>query len=260
MRTTAVQLDSRRTLCAGAFTLVELLVVMAVIAVLAGIGIPALKGLGGTNDQGAATRQLLDDLAYARLKAINDRTTVYVVFASDQIIRQPWNSAQKKEIARYANLQYTSYALFAKRRLGDQPGPGTAHYITDWRTLPEGVFIPTNKFNFQDEPRRMEQPIALRTLKHELIPFPKATNNAIPLPVVAFDYQGRLKQLDDVILPLERGTIIYPQEQDPNSIDAAEVIETPKSNYTNNPAIRIDWLTGRARAVDPEKMDYAALY
>lgn len=243
-----------------AFSLIELLVVMAVIAILAGIGLPALKGLGGTTDISAATRQLMDDLGYARLKAINDRTTVYVVFVSEQILRQPWNAQQKREIAKYANLQYTSYALFAKRTLGDQPGPGTPRFITEWRTLPAGTFIPTNKFDFAQEPKRMQQPLAMRTLKHEFIPFPAATNLPIPMACIAFDYQGRLKQMDDVVLPIARGSIIYPQEQKPDSLESPEVIETPKGNYTNNPAIRIDWLTGRARMELPEKMDYAALY
>jgi prepilin-type N-terminal cleavage/methylation domain-containing protein len=257
MSTATTRINCRESGRARAFSLVELLVVMAVIAVLAGIGIPALKGLGGSNSMGAATRQLLDDLAYARLKAINDRTTVYVVFVSDQILRQPWNSQQRREIAKVANLQYTSYALFANRSLGDQPGPGTARYITDWRTLPEGTFIPTNKFNYAAEPNRMQAPIFTRTLRHVLIPFPTATNQSIPLPCIAFDFQGRLKQTDDVVLPIARGSIIYPQEQNPNSMDSPEVIESPKGGTTNNPSIRIDWLTGRARTQLPEKVDYA---
>src|SRR5262245_34906293 len=97
-----------------AFTLVELLVVMAVIGILAAIGLPALKGMGGSNDIAAATRQLMDDLSYARIKAINERTTVYVVFVSDTILNQTWTPTEQKEVARYANLQYTSYALFTK--------------------------------------------------------------------------------------------------------------------------------------------------
>src|SRR5687768_7044115 len=94
-----------------AFTVVELLLVMAVIGLLAAIGLPALKGMGGSNDVGAAVRQLMDDLSYARLKAMNERTTVYVVFVSDTILNQPWSPAEKKEVAHFANLQYTSYAL-----------------------------------------------------------------------------------------------------------------------------------------------------
>lgn len=253
-----------RLRAAQAFSLVELLVVMAIIAVLAGIGLPALKGLGGTNDHSAAQRQLLDDLAYARLKAINDRTTVYVVFVSDQILRQSWNNAERREIAKLAHLQYTSYALFARRSLGDQPGSGTPRYITDWRTLPDGTLIPTNKFDFSVQDR-MQKPIATRPLmfpkdENDFIPFPNATSRAIALPFIAFDYQGRLKdQMDDVILPISRGSIVFPQEQNTNSLDFAEVIETPKNNYTNNPVIRVDWLTGRARVVQPEFVDYAAL-
>src|SRR6476659_1841067 len=63
------------------FTLVELMVVMVIIAVLASISVPAMKGLGQANRSSAGHRQVLDDLAYARLKAINDRAPVYMVFA-----------------------------------------------------------------------------------------------------------------------------------------------------------------------------------
>src|ERR1044071_5835959 len=115
-----------RTHSKQGFSLIELLVVIAIIGILAAIAAPALKGLGGSNDIAAANRQLLDDLAFARLRAINERTTVYVVFASPEILHpsQPWNNAQRVQVAKLANLQYTSYALFAKRMLGDQPGPG----------------------------------------------------------------------------------------------------------------------------------------
>lgn len=253
----------------GAFSLIELLVVISVIGILAAIGIPAMKGMGGTNDISAATRQLLDDLSYARIKAINERTTVYVVFVSPTILTQPWSEAEKREIARVANLQYTSYALFAERTLGDQPGAGRPRYITDWRTLPDGTFIPTNKFNVAKayEPQRSQEPLFARPFSHDLLPFPTATSKRIELPYVAFDYQGRVWQkgvaaVDDVIVPLSRGSIVIPQEDkdklQQGSMDAAEVIETPRGNSTNNPSIRIDWLTGRARTVRPEKVNYAS--
>jgi prepilin-type N-terminal cleavage/methylation domain-containing protein len=253
-----------------AFTLIELLIVIAIIGVMAAVGIPALKGMSGSNSVSSATRQLLDDLAYARAKAVNERTTVYVVFVSDSILRQAWSPAERKEVAQYANLQFTSYALFAKRTLGDQPGSGRARYITDWKTLPEGVLIPTNKFdvNVAYEPKRSPLPLFHRPFTHTALPFPGATNKVIELPYIAFDYQGKLYQeglavAEDVIVPIAKGSVVIPQEDKDKllsgSLEASEVIETPKGNATNNPSIRIDWLTGRARMVRPEKADYAAV-
>jgi prepilin-type N-terminal cleavage/methylation domain-containing protein len=260
----------RRLQGRAAFSLIELLVVISVIGILAAIGLPALKGMGATTDISAATRQLLDDLSYARIKAINERTTVYIVFVSDSILNQAWSQAERREIARYAKLQYTSYALFTERSLGDQPGPGTPRYITDWRTLPDGTFILTNKFNVSlaHEPKRSLEPIFQRPFTHALLPFPTATSKRIELPYVAFDYQGRLMQKgvqmsSDVIVPIVKGSIVIPQEDkdklQAGSMEPAEVMETPKGNATNNPSIRIDWLTGRARMVRPEKVDYAGL-
>jgi prepilin-type N-terminal cleavage/methylation domain-containing protein len=258
------------------FSLVELLVVLAIIGILATIGLPVLRGLGGSNDIAAANRQLVDDLSYARFKAINERTTVYVVFVSQDILTPNWNNQQKIEVAKKADLQYTSYALFAKRSLGDQPGPGNARYITEWKTLPQGVFILTNKFDLAaaqaPDSSRALIPVAKRPFSYVDIPFPTAADKLIKMPVIGFDYQGRLVAFDstgrprpaeEFVIPLVKGSIIYPQESrdvtKQRSLDPAEIIETPKNNYTNNPVIRIDWLTGRARSVRPEKMDYAAL-
>src|SRR5688572_11970166 len=258
-----------------AFTLIELLVVMAIIGVLAAIGLPALKGMGGSNDIGAAVRQLMDDLSYARLKAINERTTVYVVFVSDTIVNQPWSATERTEVTRYANHQFTSYALFTKRGLGDQPGAERPRYITDWRTLPEGTFIPTNKFNpavafgtVRQNQTLFDRPFFFGDVtsagKRHLIPFPNATNNPIPMAFIAFDFQGRLKQPanvlapHDVIVPIAKGSLVYGQDTSGKPLlEVPEVIETPRGNATNNPLIRIDWLTGRARVVRPEKFDYA---
>ncbi len=43
---------------------------------------PALKNLGKANVQTSASRQLLDSVNRARQLAINDHTTVYMVFLS----------------------------------------------------------------------------------------------------------------------------------------------------------------------------------
>src|SRR5688572_16235071 len=69
-----------------AFTLIEMLLVITIIAIMAGLGLPHLKGWGDANTMTAATRQLTDDLAFARLKAISTRSPVYVVFVSPKVV------------------------------------------------------------------------------------------------------------------------------------------------------------------------------
>src|SRR5204863_9333530 len=77
---------SRIRMRCAAFTLIELLVVMAIIGVLATIGLPAIKGFGKGTGMAGAQRQLLDDLAFARLRAISGRTTIYMVFVPPGIM------------------------------------------------------------------------------------------------------------------------------------------------------------------------------
>src|SRR5438874_4719182 len=135
---------------AAAFTLVELLVVIAIIGLLATIGLPALKGFGKGTGMAGAQRQLLQDLGLARLSAINGRTTVYMVFVPTNIVKLNWPSFPRKTQMQLTNLvsgQYTTYALLTKRTLGDQPGRENPRYITDWRSLPQGILIATNKFD-----------------------------------------------------------------------------------------------------------------
>jgi prepilin-type N-terminal cleavage/methylation domain-containing protein len=62
------------------FTLVEMLVVISILGILAGLTVPALKNLGKSNAAASASRQLLDAVGHARQLAIANRTTVYMVF------------------------------------------------------------------------------------------------------------------------------------------------------------------------------------
>src|SRR5262245_48400431 len=62
------------------FTLLELLVVLAIVGLLAAVTLPAMKGMRQSNALSAANRQLLDDLAAARQRAIKDGTVVMVLF------------------------------------------------------------------------------------------------------------------------------------------------------------------------------------
>jgi prepilin-type N-terminal cleavage/methylation domain-containing protein len=253
-----------------AFTLAELLVVIAVMALLATIGLPALKGFGKGNAMNAATRQMLDDLSLARMRAINSRTTVYVVFVPTNIhtyfnARAPalTNSANAedrrlwRQLSNAVNGAYTSYALVSKRMVGDQPGREHPQYLTEWKRLPEGVVVPDYKFlrtnKLAGTGAEYFEGFAYRTNMAQPggLPFPLAESFdlaapalALRLPVIAFNPQGQLASGQDEMLPLADGSVFYTWL--PNGgAGKPDVLVKPQKNYTNN-FIRINWLTGRA--------------
>lgn len=251
------------------FTLLELLVVIGIIALLAALSAPALKGFNASNAVDSATRQLLDDINMARMHAMNQRTTVFMVFVPtyDNLvaITNTTPPAFGREITNLMNGQLTSYNFLTLRTVGDQPGQGRARYLSEWRRLPDGVFLNTNKFvrevgfdlrRWEDEGR---DNLTNRSLPFGVLPFPVGRTQArYLLPYIAFDHRGQLLGPDrsrargtDEFLQLTRGTVIYPRQGEP-IYRKPEIIEQPKDNTKNNPIIQIDWITGRARVKQPE--------
>ena len=106
------------------------------------------------NPLAAASRQLLDDLSFARHKALADHTTVYVVFMPSTANLEPkiLNGMNPFIQQRMAKGQYASYALYERRQIGDQPGQKRAHWLTNWRMLPKGTYIAPQKFGVPNTP------------------------------------------------------------------------------------------------------------
>lgn len=233
-----------------AFSLIELLVVIGIIAAVSVISVPVIRGLGQSNVVTSGTQQLVDDLMLARHKAMVGRTTVHVVFVPPSIASQAvpggMDAREAKLWERLKGGAYTTYALFAERTLGDQPGKRNARFITDWRTLPEGVFIADYEY-------AGGQPFD-RPFNQRVFPFPtEQSREQRVLPYIAFDQNGSLYQTNGAGLRyyeaehiwMAKGSVLVSRNGQNVTIDALEV---PLWNSTNNyNRIRIDPISGRAR-------------
>lgn len=255
----------------GAFTLIELLVVVAIIGILAVSAVPAIRGLTSANTVASGSRQMLDDLSYARQLAISSRRTVYMVFvpptvqshlAELQRVKPP--ERQKQLLRQYTNLvgaPYTTYALFSWRTVGDQPGRKTPRFLTDWRQLPEGMFLATNRFTdlgdlWWKAATNMATMATNLPLPQAWIPFPAWDAPQLRMPYIAFDPAGRVTyeglnrssatQIPEASITLSRGSVMPLRDTQGRPLPP-DIVETPRGNRTD---MVIHPLTGRARVIE----------
>lgn len=253
------------------FTLLEMMMVVAIIGFIAAMTLPHVSGFAKANTLAAANRQLLDDLAFARQRALVNRSTVYMVFAppgfwTNTLYEQSSNAAVRLGTGNPAvqfnamlGRQYTGYALIATSTVGDQPGQHFAHYLTEWRTLPQGVFFSAFEFQTNLPPLTISTTNTTTGITNAAAVYPLSWSPPVPfpsvssgtsnsLPCIGFAPQGTLIQQLDQYIALTRGSVFYSENS--NGVPIAgpvDVIGTPPGNETNNPnLIRIDWLTSRA--------------
>ena len=116
----------------SAFSLVEILVVLAMIAVLLVALVPALKSFGGSSARKSTANILLSLIEQSRVQAIRDGRATYVVFPA------AWSgSSGITDQAVLDRYFYKSAAIFE-----DAPdGSGTKVQVGGWKTFPSGVSL-----------------------------------------------------------------------------------------------------------------------
>jgi len=260
-----------------AFTLVEMLVVISIIGIVAAISVPALKNFQKSDADAAATRQLLDDIARARQFAISQRSTVHMVFVPDcwSALQNNWplyNIEQKTAASNLLPRQLVGYNFISLREVGSQPGQSSPRYLSEWRTLPEGMFIATNKFSpppsgvtvVYDPPVPPSPPFLptvrtfnVRGFESNSVPFPTADSPTyFNLPCLTFNHLGQLvpnDNRDEEIIPLARGKAVPALDVNKRPAFSRPTLEeNPVGNSTNAFAlIVVDRLTGRAHIERP---------
>jgi prepilin-type N-terminal cleavage/methylation domain-containing protein len=93
------------------FSLIELIVVIAVFGILAGIAVPQFVAFRPKNRLNGAARQIYSELMWARSKAVNDNSAYVVTFPTTQTMQIAGSTTKTVNIqTEYSDVTLTSSA------------------------------------------------------------------------------------------------------------------------------------------------------
>ncbi len=237
-----------------AFTLLELLMVIAIIGIISGMALKTIGNLAKPKGMSSASRQVLDDLSYARSLALSSRSTVYFVMVPTNVYtftNSLYSLQESNSLMDLIGYQYRGYALLQLRSIGEQPGQQHPHYLTGWRQLPDNVFFPPAAFD--------NQALNSGTFSRADFPFPNADSRPWTLHYIAFNAQGQLVYRNsvgdelatqgDAHVPLTEGSIFTLLNPDgSHQRVAADLLESEPGLHTNRVTrVTVNWVTGRSR-------------
>ena len=275
-----VELDRRQT----AFTLVELLGVVAIIVIILRLTLPTLDGILSGDGDGMARTQVVGDLNRARQMALEKGVSVYIVFMPlyDDIHPNsgdphstppipPINTVIKGTVFRDADKrayfsldkgvnallgsQLTSYAIYAEYMPGDQLGSPSTKWLTDWKTLPDG-------YHFNRTELKVLERLKVQYLKGDK-PLP-ANRIGLELPHIKFNKRGELESkrgdrvMGGIFLSVCKGGVLPPGKNQydkyiPGDADPPEAVTS-----TDRKWLFINGITGRAEIKELSEEEAAA--